>query len=245
MKRKIIKRLIIVVPVLLLVKCSGIVDDILGSQFPLNIRNGGNNIKIHINDIKDSIVKVKVIYLSQKYTTAHLNAAYTKVSYSPIRRTVEIDNIENSNGITTFTVPISGGGWCNWGLSEIYITPKPKNTPSNTSSFLLVNVSDTESSRVSYDVFLAPIILKYNNGMVDNYYSISNNNEDYISDYKDGEIEVNFKLKNELLTHSLVDEGIVIFPNGVRKNYKGSDKLTSPEFNEIIENSVLHETKNN
>lgn len=59
MKRKIINIVIIAIPVLLLVKCSGIVDDILGSQFPLNVHNDGNNIKIHINDIKDSVVNVE------------------------------------------------------------------------------------------------------------------------------------------------------------------------------------------
>lgn len=245
MKRKIIKWVIIAIPILLLIKCSGGVDDVLGSQFPLDVNNDGDSIKVHVNEINNIDVKVKAIYLSRRCTTAHLNAAYTKISYSSDKISVKIDKSENNNSVATFTMPINGGGWCNWSLSKIYITPKQKNILSNTFSFLLVNVSDTDSSRVFYDVFLAPVILKYNSGMIDKYYLVSNNNEEYISNYKDGEIEVDLRSKNELLTYSLVDEGVVIFPNGVKKNYKGSGKLTSPEFNEILENSILNEKKNN
>lgn len=245
MKRKIIKRVLIVIPILLLVKCSGVVDDILGRQFPLNVNNDGNSIKVHVNDINNIDVKVEATYISKKCTTAHLNAAYTKISYSSDKVSVRFDKFESNNDMAIFILPINGGGWCNWSLSKIHITPTPKNISSNITSFLLVNVSDTDSDRVFYDVFLAPIILKYNDGKVNNYYLISSNNESYISNHKDGNVEINFKLKNELLTHSLVNEGVVVFPNGVRKNYKGSGKLTSPEFNEILENSILNENKNN
>jgi len=148
MKRKIIKRVIIAIPILLLVKCSGIVDDILGSQFPLNILNGGNNIKIHINDIKDSVVSVEAKYITEKCTKARLDASYTEVSYSPIRRTVEIDSIENRNGITTFTVPINGGGWCNWALTTVFIELTPRENKGIVSTAIPIDVVNTDMSYI-------------------------------------------------------------------------------------------------
>lgn len=158
MKRKIIKCLIIAVPVLLLVKCTGIVDDFLGSQFPLNIHNDGNSIKIHINDIKDSTVSVEAKYITEKCTKARLDASYTEISYSPIRRTVEIDNIENSNGITTFTVPISGGGWCNWRLTTVAIKPTSRKNKATASTAIGIDVVGTDTNYLSYNILLAPIV---------------------------------------------------------------------------------------
>jgi len=36
-----------------------------------------------------------------------------------------------------------------------------------------------------------------------------------------------------------MDKGVVIFPNGVKKNYSSYSDLISPDFNEIMENSTL------
>lgn len=66
MKRKVIKIVLIAIPILLLVKCSGVVDDILGRQFPLNVNNDGNSIKVHVNDINNIDVKVEATYMSKK-----------------------------------------------------------------------------------------------------------------------------------------------------------------------------------
>ncbi|WP_413483523.1 hypothetical protein [Morganella psychrotolerans] len=239
MKRKIIKRVLIAIPILFLIKCSGVVDDILGSQFPLNINNDGNNIKIHINEIKNSIVEVEAIYLTERCTKARLNAAYTEISYSPIRRRVEIDNAENSNGITTFTVPISGGGWCNWGLTRIVITPTPRKNKASASTSIAIDISKTDINSVSYNISLAPIIRKKENKKYEFYYIISKAGMKEISNFKNGNIYVNAYLKDELLTESLVDEGIVIFPNGTKVDYSGNSQLIFPEFNTILKNSKL------
>lgn len=239
MKRKIIKRVIIAIPILLLVKCSGVVDDILGSQFPLNIRNDGNNIKIHINDMKDSTVVVEARYITEKCTKARLNAAYTEISYSPIRRTVEIDNIDNNNGITVFTVPINGGGWCNWHLTKMYITPTPRKNKATASTSIGIDVVDTDTNNLSYNILLAPMVRKKNNKQDEYYYRISKSGHNKISNNKNGEVHINAELKNELLTYSLMDEDVIIFPNGIKKNYRGSSKLIFPDFNEIVENSTL------
>ncbi|MET4862713.1 hypothetical protein [Morganella morganii] len=241
MKRKIIKRLIFAIPVLLLVKFSGIVDDILGSQFPLNIRNDGNNIKIHINDIKDSVVSVEATYLSKRCTTAHLNAAYTKISYSSDKISVDIDNIESSNGMTIFTVPISGGGWCNWHLAKIYITPAPRENTADTSTSIVINVTKTDNNYISYDVLLAPIVKKSNKLNDEFYYILSRRGVREISNNKSGNIYIYAQLKKELLTESLIDEGFVIFPNGKKIDYTGSKRLFFPEFDTILENSILKE----
>lgn len=239
MKRKIIKRVIIAIPILLLVKCSGIVDDILGSQFPLNIHNDGNNIKIHINDIKDSTVVVKARYITEKCTKARLNAAYTEISYSPIRRTVEIDNIDNNDGITIFTVPINGGGWCNWTLTTALIELTPRENKGIVSTIIPIDVVNTDINHISYDILLAPIFIKEYNGKDEFYYRVSKIGDNKISNNKSGEIYINAILKNELLTYSLVDKGVVIFPNGVKKNFSSHSNLISPDFNEIMENSIL------
>ncbi|OBU09378.1 hypothetical protein [Morganella psychrotolerans] len=188
MKRKIIKRGLIALPILFLIKCSGVVDDILGSQFPLNVNNDGNNIKIHINEIKNSIVKVEATYLTERCTKARLNAAYTEISYSPIRRIVDIDNAVNSDGITTFTVPISGGGWCNWELTKLYITPIPRENNADTSMSMVVNVLKTDIDSVLYDVSLAPIVQINKNEKDEFYYIISRSGAREISNYKDGNI---------------------------------------------------------
>lgn len=242
MKRKIIKTVIIAIPVLLLVKCSGIVDDILGSQFPLNVHNDGNNIKIHINDIKDSVVNVEATYLSKKCTTANLNAAYTKISYSSDKISVDINNIENRNGITTFTVPISGGGWCNWALTTVFIELTPQKNKGIVSTRIPIDIMNININYISYDILIAPIIIKDYNGKDEFYYGISKIGDNKISNSKSGEIYINATLKNELLTYSLMDKGVVIFPNGVKKNHSSHRDLISPDFNEIMENSTL---KNN
>ncbi|SPX81858.1 Uncharacterised protein [Morganella morganii] len=239
MKRKIIKRVIIAIPILLLVKCSGVVDDILGGQFPLNIRNDGNNIKIHINDIKDSEVRVEATYLSKKCTTAHLNAAYTKISYSSDEESVNIDNIENSNGITVFTVPINGGGWCNWALTTALIELTPRENKGVVSTRIPIDVVNTDINHISHDILLAPIIIKEYNGKDEFYYRASKIGDNKISNNKNGEIYINATLKNELLTYSLMDKGVVIFPNGVKKSLSSHSDLISPDFNEIVENSTL------
>lgn len=239
MKRKIIKRIIIAIPVLLLIKCSGVVDDILGSQFPLNIRNDGNNIKVHINDIKDSVVSVEATYLSKKCTTAHLNAAYTKISYSSDEISVDVNNIENNNGITTFTVPINGGGWCNWHLTKMYITPTPLENIADTSTSIVINVTKTDTNSISYDVSLAPIVQKRNNARDEFYYILSNRGLKEISNHKNGNIYIYAELKKELLTESLIDEGFVIFPNGKKIDYTGNKRLFFPKFDTILENSTL------
>ena len=240
MKRKIIKRVLIALPILFLIKCSGVVDDVLGSQFPLNVNNDGDSIKIHINEIKDSTVKVKARYLSGRCKTAHLNAAYTKISYSSDEGNIEIDNAKNSNGITIFTVPISGGGWCDWGLTKLYITPVPKESNADTSTSIVINVLKTDIDSVSYDFSLAPIVQKNKNDKDEFYYIISKSGMREISNYKDGSIYISARLRKELLTESLVDEGFVIFPNGKKINYKGNRKLFFPGFNTIVENSKLN-----
>lgn len=221
---------------LLLVKCSGVVDDILGSQFPLNTHNDGNNIKIHINDIKDSEVMVEATYLSKKCTTAHLNAAYTKISYSSDEESV---NIENSDGITVFTVPINGGGWCNWHLTKMYITPISRKNKATASTSVGIDVVDTDTNYLSYNILLAPIVRQRNNKQDEYYYRISKSGNNKISNNKNGEVHIAAELKNELLTYSLMDEDVIIFPNGIKKNYRGSSKLIFPDFNEIVENSTL------
>ncbi|OBU09379.1 hypothetical protein [Morganella psychrotolerans] len=244
MKRKIIKRVLIALPILFLIKCSGVVDDVLGSQFPLNVNNDGNNIKIHINEIKDSAVKVKARYLSGRCTTAHLNAAYTKISYSSDEMNVEFDNEKNKHGIMIFTVPINGGGWCNWELTQLYITPTPCENNESASTSIAVDVLDTDNSFISYDVSLAPVVRKKENKKDEFYYVISNIGDGEISKYRNGEIYITMELKNELLTYSLIDEGIVVFPNGKRVDYAGRSELFFPEFNKIVENSKLKDEVN-
>ena len=254
MKRKAIKIVLIAIPMLLLAKCSGIVDNILGSQFPLNIHNDGNSIKIHINDIKDSVVNVEATYITEKCTTAHLNAAYTEISYSPDEIIVDINNVENRNGITTFTVPISGGGWCNWALTTVFIELAPQENKGIVSTRIPIDIMKTNINYISYDILIAPIIIKNYNGKDEFYYRISKIGDNKISNNKNGEIYINATLKNELLTYFLMDKGVVIFPNGVKKNYSSHRDLISPDFNEIMENSTLknntpddkeNETKNN
>ncbi|MET4862865.1 hypothetical protein, partial [Morganella morganii] len=215
------------------------VDDILGSQFPLNINNDGNSIKVYINDIKDSVVSVEATYLSKRCTTAHLNAAYTKISYSSDKISVDIDNIENRDGITIFTAPINGGGWCNWELITVVIKPIPRENKATASTSIAIDVVDTDINYILYDILLAPVVRQESNKKDEFYYRISKVGDNKISKNKSGEVYINAKLKSELLTYSLMDERVVIFPNGVKKDYRGSRKLIFPDFYEIMENSIL------
>ncbi|WP_413483524.1 hypothetical protein [Morganella psychrotolerans] len=240
MKRKIINRVLIAIPILFLIKCSGVVDDILGSQFPLNVNSDGNSISIYINKIKDSNVVVEATYLTDKCTTVRLNAAYTEVSHSPVREIVIFDNLKLNDGIITSVVPISGGGWCNWELTRIYITIKPDGIKSSSSTPMVINVLDVDNDRVSYNAILAPIIVKYKNKNDECYYYMPEGDVNNISKNKNGTVYLNVDLKRELLTYTLIDEGIVIFPNGIKADYSGRSELFFPEFNTILKNSKLN-----
>lgn len=236
MKRKTIKIVLIAIPILLLAKCSGIVDDILGEQFPLNINNNGNSVKIHFNKIKNTKIIIYAKYSTNKCSTMRLNAEYTKISYSPMRKT---EKIEVKDGVATSVIPVNGGGWCNWKLVNIDIAPVPIESSLRVSSSLVIDVSDTKVNNISYDIILVPFTRIYSSKPDDTYYVLSKKENKSISEEKGGDVYFNAEVINDLATHAFLDKNIIIYPDGTEIYYEESGKLLSPDFIDILENSNL------
>ncbi|EHF3472417.1 hypothetical protein J1C15_003432, partial [Proteus mirabilis] len=115
---------LIFIPYLLLGGCSGLINIYLDNKFPVNMNNDGNKITVYSTISPETVVEVIGTYTSNKCQRSHFSADYTEVTYSSLTQQVEAERkIAEDNKNATYTVPIDGGGWCNWKLVEIEIAP--------------------------------------------------------------------------------------------------------------------------
>ena len=213
-------KLFVLIPYLLLGGCSGLINIYLDNKFPVNMNNDGNKITVYSTISPETVVQVRGTYTSNKCQRSHFNSDYTEVSYSSLTQKVEVERkIAEDNKNATYTVPIDGGGWCNWKLIKIELAP----------------IVDNKHSKIELFTTLAPVIVEEDDQSI--YYSPSiTEGEKKLSNKSNGEIYFNYKVEPKLTTTISKDEK-VIFPNGSIKEPTFSIYTGRVSFNEIIENS--------
>lgn len=230
-------KLFVLIPYLLLGGCSGLINIYLDNKFPVNMNNDGNKITVYSTISPETVVQVRGTYTSNKCQRSHFNSDYTEVSYSSLTQKVEVERkIAEDNKTATYTVPIDGGGWCNWKLKEIDIAPISVKYKQDRISTLVFPIVNSEYSRVELFTTIAPIMIESENGQ-SIYYSLSRiEGEKSLSNKLNGKIYFNYKVEPKLTTTISKDEK-VIFPNGSIKEPTFSIYTGRVSFNEIIENS--------
>ncbi|HDT0722473.1 TPA: hypothetical protein QIB97_003601 [Proteus mirabilis] len=232
----IIKSLIFI-PYLLLSGCGEYINIYLNNKFPVNMNNDGKKITVYSTISPETVVEVIGTYTSNKCERSHFNASYTKVTYSSLTKKVEIERkITEDNKTATYTVPIDGGGWCNWKLVEIKLAPVSNIHKIYTRISEIIPITDDKHSKIELFTTLAPIMVEGKNEQSIYYSPSSTEGERKLSNKSDGEIYFNYKIEPKLTTTISKDEK-VIYPNGSIKEPTFSIYTGMISFNEIIENS--------
>ncbi|HGM9852519.1 TPA: hypothetical protein ACKREM_001199 [Proteus mirabilis] len=230
-------KLFVLIPYLLLGGCSGLINIYLDNKFPVNMNNDGNKITVYSTISPETVVQVRGTYTSNKCQRSHFNSDYTEVSYSSLTQKVEVERkIAEDNKTATYTVPIDGGGWCNWKLVKIELSPVSTIHKRYMRISEVIPITDDKHSKIELFTTLAPIIVEGKNEQSIYYSPSSTEGERKLSNKSDGEIYFNYKVEPKLTTTISKDDK-AIFPNGNIKTLSGSTYSKMIGFNEIIENS--------
>ena len=230
-------KLFVLIPYLLLGGCSGLINIYLDNKFPVNMNNDGNKITVYSTISPETVVQVRGTYTSNKCQRSHFNADYTEVSYSSLTQKVEVERkIAEDNKTATYTVPIDGGGWCNWKLVKIELSPVSTIHKRYMRISEVIPITDDKHSKIELFTTLAPIIVEGKNEQSIYYSPSSTEGERKLSNKSDGEIYFNYKVEPKLTT-TISNDKKAIFPNGNIKTLSGSTYSKIIGFNEIIENS--------
>ncbi|WP_368883530.1 hypothetical protein [Proteus mirabilis] len=228
---------LIFIPYLLLSGCGEYINIYLNNKFPVNMNNDGKKITVYSTISPETVVEVIGTYTSNKCERSHFNASYTKVTYSSLTKKVEIERkITEDNKTATYTVPIDGGGWCNWKLVEIKLAPVSTIYKSYMVISEIIPITDDKHSKIELFTTLAPVIVESKNDQKIYYASSKMEGEKKLSNKLNGEIYFNYKVEPKLTTTISKDEK-VIYPNGNIKEPTFSIYTGRVSFNEIIENS--------
>ena len=228
---------VIFIPYLLLSGCGEYINIYLNNKFPVNMNNDGKKITVYSTILPETAVEVIGTYTSNKCERSHFNASYTKVTYSSLTKKVEIERkITEDNKTATYTVPIDGGGWCNWKLVEIKLAPVSNIHKIYTRISEIIPITDDKHSKIELFITLAPVIVEKYNGKSIYYSSSIMEGEQNLSNKSNGEIYFNYKVEPKLTT-IISKDNKAIFPNGNIKTLSGSTYSKMIGFNEIIENS--------
>ncbi|HCZ8409754.1 TPA: hypothetical protein O4D63_002149, partial [Proteus mirabilis] len=141
------------------------------------------------------------------------------------------------NKAATYTVPIDGGGWCNWKLVKIELAPVSTIYKSYMVFSKVIPITDDKHSKIELFATLAPVMVEGKNEQSIYYSSSSTEGEKKLSNKSNGEIYFNYKVEPKLTTTIISNDKKAIFPNGNIKTLSGSTYSKMIGFNEIIENS--------
>ncbi|HCZ8414213.1 TPA: hypothetical protein O4D25_003157, partial [Proteus mirabilis] len=153
-------KLFVLIPYLLLGGCSGLINIYLDNKFPVNMNNDGNKITVYSTISPETVVQVRGTYTSNKCQRSHFNSDYTEVSYSSLTQKVEVERkIAEDNKNATYTVPIDGGGWCNWKLIKIELAPISTIYKNHMVISKVIPIVDNKHSKIELFTTLAPVIV--------------------------------------------------------------------------------------
>ncbi len=154
-------KLFVLIPYLLLGGCSGLINIYLDNKFPVNMNNDGNKITVYSTISPETVVQVRGTYTSNKCQRSHFNSDYTEVSYSSLTQKVEVERkIAEDNKNATYTVPIDGGGWCNWKLIKIELAPISTIYKNHMVISKVIPIVDNKHSKIELFTTLAPVIVE-------------------------------------------------------------------------------------
>ena len=145
--------------------------------------------------------------------------------------------IAEDNKNATYTVPIDGGGWCNWKLIKIELAPIFTIYKNHMVISKVIPIVDNKHSKIELFTTLAPVIVEEKDEQSIYYSSSIMEDEQKLSNKSDGEIYFNYKVEPKLTTTIISNDNKAIFPNGNIKILDGSSYSRIINFNEIIENS--------
>ncbi|WP_272571391.1 hypothetical protein [Providencia sp. PROV254] len=232
-----IRFVIVATSFFLLTGCGKILNDFLDGQFPLNTKNDGNKITVYAGIATETKVIVRGTYTSNKCERSHFNAAYTKVSYSPIKKEVVIESADDiDNKKSTSVLPINGGGWCNWQLTNIELSVIPKFNENSVTTPIFIPVIATNRKKIKYKLTIAPIKNINTDKLPVINYSISKVESRNISNKKNGEIYFNYEIDYDLET-IIYHNNEIVFPNGFIEKSPRSKHVDFVMFDKIIKNS--------
>ncbi|MFS3858259.1 hypothetical protein ACK6VY_01815 [Proteus mirabilis] len=229
---------LIFIPYLLLSGCGEYINIYLDNKFPVNMNNDGKKITVYSSVSSEMVVQVRGTYTSNKCERSHFNASYTKVTYSSLTQQVEaVRKIAEDNKTATYSVPIDGGGWCNWKLKEIEIAPLSTKYEVLVRRNMVFSLTNSEHSKIKLFATLAPVIVEEKDEKSIYYSSSIMEGEQKLSNKLNGEIYFNYKVEPKLTTTIISNDNKAIFPNGNIKTLSSSTYSKMIGFNEIIENS--------
>ncbi|MDE9431977.1 hypothetical protein [Xenorhabdus bovienii] len=136
--------------------CSEILDKKLDEHFPLNQKNDGQAIIVSGTVPINTEPKIRVQYTSKKCTSIHLNSDFIPTGRDQWNTNKEWDVQYKDNNRFETRMPLNGGGWCDWKLTNMSIgliyTQHPlanKQTKFLVSGILSVYINDMNKSRYS------------------------------------------------------------------------------------------------
>ena len=152
---------VIFIPYLLLSGCGEYINIYLNNKFPVNMNNDGKKITVYSTISPETVVQVRGTYTSNKCQRSHFNSDYTEVSYSSLTQKVEVERkIAEDNKNATYTVPIDGGGWCNWKLIKIELAPISTIYKNHMVISKVIPIVDNKHSKIELFTTLAPVIVE-------------------------------------------------------------------------------------
>ena len=181
-------KLFVLIPYLLLGGCSGLINIYLDNKFPVNMNNDGNKITVYSTISPETVVQVRGTYTSNKCQRSHFNADYTEVSYSSLTQKVEVERkIAEDNKNATYTVPIDGGGWCNWKLIKIELAPISTIYKNHMVISKVIPIVDNKHSKIELFTTLAPVIVEEDDQSI--YYIIHHQSRKVRKNYPINQME--------------------------------------------------------
>ncbi|PHM46104.1 hypothetical protein Xmau_00500 [Xenorhabdus mauleonii] len=156
---KLIKLLLIYSSIPFMAGCDEILNKKLDKHFPLNKKNSGQAIIVSGTVPINTEPKLSVRYISNTCTAMHLNSDFIPTGRDAWNHSEEWDvQYKDSNKFET-KIPLNGGGWCDWELSNITIgliyTQHPlakKDTKFYESGLISVYINDMDRSRYSSEI---------------------------------------------------------------------------------------------
>ncbi|CDL84822.1 hypothetical protein [Xenorhabdus szentirmaii] len=116
-----IKILVIAILSFNLTGCDGFLDEKFDKYSPINPQNDGQFVMVSNISLSNTKTHITAKYISDKCARTHYNSSFRPTGKDG--RTREIKwALSDQNGQKFETrIPLNGGGWCEWKLSEINI----------------------------------------------------------------------------------------------------------------------------
>ncbi|MEQ1974631.1 hypothetical protein [Xenorhabdus sp. SGI240] len=151
-----IKTILVSTLIPLLTGCNESLNKKLDEYFPLNQKNDGQAVIVSGAFPINTEPKIRARYTSEKCTALHLNSDFIPTGRDPWHTNEEWDIQYKDNNKFETRIPLNGGGWCDWKLTNMSIglvyTQHPlanKQTKFLVSGILSVYINDMNKSRYS------------------------------------------------------------------------------------------------